>query len=417
MAIISKILSLPSATQYEGQPTFIQGKDHIDATFGSSSASTRFYFSSEPTDFWKNKASTAQNCLTQYYDSNSSSWIDTTTATITPGSSASFSSTRIGIKHRARTYARINGTDAYSSTIFEYYPQTRPGLSPSITSYSASYYQFTCTWANLSDSQWGGAPSGNGDRQYRFIIEKNPGTPSVQNVVDTYIGESTSYTFNASFSGSYRMVVYAYSQAGPSTFLFPNAPTIPYGSATPIFTVSAPPPPPPPPYFCIQADTPIMTWFDDKIAYKKAKDITVGDRLVSYSFEELPKYENTYDVSTWSSDSFTPISIESADVMSIKKHTKDQTVYFNNDINTRMSFDHSVFVKRGDSTLITTAGLVENEDIIFEIDNDTLTIFERKITAIDLIEEETDVFEIDCNPYDVFFAGNMLTHNYKPPVY
>lgn len=247
MAIISKILSLPSATQYEPQASVTQSTiSYTPSNFGSGSAGNGFWFDFPPDEtFWKNKASTVQRCVIEYYDSSTNSFVQASNDILT-NSLLNVSSSRIGIRHRIRTYARANGADVYSNIIREYYPQTKPNQSPSIISYSVSPYSMSCSWNAISDANWGGAPSNsiNNDRQYEFIIEKDPGTSNAQFIVQTNIGEATSYTFNASFSGNYRMLVYAVNKAGDSTFLFPNPPTIPIGSATPIFYVSAPPPPP-----------------------------------------------------------------------------------------------------------------------------------------------------------------------------
>jgi hypothetical protein len=253
MAIISKILSLPSATQYEGEATPIDSSIlYSNSSWGSGSAGNTFFTTSSSPNFWKNKASTTLNYVIEWYNSVSESWVEYQSGPSPAFSSISSSTSRVGIRHRIRSYARVNGTTVYSPFIREYYPQTKPNQSPSIISYSSSPFSMSCSWNTISDANWGGAPSSsiNNDRQYEFIIEKDPGTSNAQFIVQVNLGEATSYTFGGSFSGNYRMLVYAVNKAGDSTFLFPNPPTIPIGSATPIFNISAPPPPPFfPPYF------------------------------------------------------------------------------------------------------------------------------------------------------------------------
>jgi hypothetical protein len=258
MAIISKILSLPSATQYEPQATVTQSEiTYLATSFNNGSTSNGFYFDYPPTNiFWKNKASTVQHALIEYYDSSTASFVQASNNVLPSNVSQSLlnvSSSRIGVRHRVRTYARANGTEIYSNTIREYYPQTKPNKSPEITSYTLSPFQISASWNAIGDVNWGGAPTNsiNNDRQYEFIIEKNPGTSSAQFIVRTKIGEALNYVFNGSFSGNHRIIIYAVNKAGDSTFVFPNPPTITVGSATPIVNISPPPPPPPffPPYF------------------------------------------------------------------------------------------------------------------------------------------------------------------------
>ncbi len=413
MATVSRILALPSATDYFPSPPSITGISYSASDFTSTQVRNNFNYQ-EPSSNWKNKSS----ALYKYRIEKNMGYgvprlvvADTLLTYLTP----TLLTTEIGVLHYIYPYTRSNGSDK-DGTPVTFVPQKKPNLSPTIlTSYITSNQIFVAWQAinsvspNFSNN-WGGAPENlaeyaNTDREYEIIITSMPSGTLIANPTVSYT--QTDYTFGGFFSGNYRVVVYAKNKAGYSTFT----------EASAVNLSVAPPPPPPPPFFCIQADTPIMVWLDNKITHKKAKEIVLGDRLVSYSFEELPKYESTYDVSTWSSDSFTPVSIESADVVSIKKHKKDKTIYINGDINTRMSVDHSVFIKNNDSTIITTAGLLEVGDTIFKFDNETMSVIEIKILSIDLIEEETDVFEIDCSPYDVFFAGDILTHNYKPPIY
>jgi hypothetical protein len=256
MAIISKILSLPSATQYEPQATVTQSTiTYLATSFNNGSTSNGFSFDHPPTNiFWKNKASTVQHALIEYYDSSTASFVQASNNVLPSNVSQSFlnvSSSRIGVRHRVRTYARANGTEINSNTIREYYPQTKPNKSPQITSYSIGPYQVSASWNAIGDVNWGGAPSNsiNNDRQYEFILEKDPGTSNAQFVIRTEIGEALNFVFGGFFSGNYRIVIYAVNKAGDSEFLFPDPPITTHGgSATPVVYV-APLPPFFPPYF------------------------------------------------------------------------------------------------------------------------------------------------------------------------
>ena len=404
MAIISKVLSLPSATNYNPIPVDV---NYVTSTYRQYGYSPEAYIEWEQSDttFYKNSETSVSRI--NVFDVNQNTVIQSWKTT-------DFSSPRylgtvfsIGSNANPREYRVYGSTTANGITIeesvkYSYYPQTAPYTAPTPSINISPYGNFSTSWTNFANDStnfsWGGAPTA--DRKYLLQLLYNGNS-----FVDFYPVSSTSTARSISIPnapfGNYTWRLTAVNNSGFGTSATSSSQ---YYSGPYI-----------PPYFCIQADTPIMTWLDSKIVYKKAKDLALGDKLVSYSFEELPKYESTYDVSTWSSESLTPIKYESADVVSIKQHKKDTTVYFNNNLDTRMSIDHSVFIKRNGETFIANAGTIEIGDTIFEIDNKDLTIFENKIISINVIEEETDVFEIDCNPYDVFFAGNMLTHNFKPP--
>jgi hypothetical protein len=57
------------------------------------------------------------------------------------------------------------------------------------------------------------------------------------------------------------------------------------------------------------------------------------------------------------------------------------------------------------------AGLVEPGDTVLKINEETLEIYESVIESVDHLNEQTEIYKLDVTPYDVFFGGNMLTHN------
>jgi hypothetical protein len=187
---------------------------------------------------------------------------------------------------------------------------------------------------------------------------------------------------------------------------------------------SAPPPPPPPPpyfppffgpsfgpYFCLQADSPVLVWVDGKTLQKKVKDIEVGDKIVSYTFAELPENDSEYSLNSWNSQSMTPLEAKEATVVRNEKLIAQSTVFFNGDINNRMSLEHLVFIERDGKYSIVLAGLVEPGDTVLKINEETLEIYESVIESVDHLNEQTEIYKLDVTPYDVFFGGNILTHN------
>jgi hypothetical protein len=208
------------------------------------------------------------------------------------------------------------------------------------------------------------------------------------------------------------------------------------GVTTNVVTVTeAPPPPPPPPFFppsfgpyfppffgppffgCIEANTPIMVWVDGKTLQKKVKDIEVGDKVVSYTFSELPENDFEYSLNSWNSQSMTPLEVKEATVVRNQKLITQSTVFFNEDESNRMSLEHLVFTKRNGLYSIVLAGLIEIGDTILKIDQETLTIYEEVISSIEHVNEQTEIYKLDVTPYDIFFGGNMLTHNKGPVFY
>ena len=424
MAIISKILSLPSATQYEAQPTVSQSTIYYsNSSFGSGSSRNTTYFDFPPTEtFWKNKASTVQNAILEYYDSPTASWIQAFLQVLSSGvNSQNYmnpESSRIGVRHRVRTYARANGTDVYSNIVREYYPQTKPNKSPQITSYSIGPYQVSASWNAIGDVNWGGAPSNsiNDDRQYEFILEKDPGTSGAQFIVRTEIGEALNYVFGGSFSGNYRIIIYAVNKAGDSTFLFENPPTTTYGSATPIVSVSQPP------FFPSFGPSfgggggPKSLYSNTKVRTPNglvlASQLQVGDVLTSVVLPGLSEDGWTpQDVIDWNIENpeFDLSNTVTTTIVDIVHSITDKIFFINGDA---FSASHRIMVNRDNVARMISALDIVETDLIWS-PTDTAWV---AITSLESFDSTHDVYSVNCEPYDIFFTENMLVHDTRPNI-
>ena len=329
----------------------------------------------------------------------------------TSAGTTNYSTIAAGTSYYAKPYIvdTVTNRSAEGTASSSIIAMTRPATVSTVTGSSGiGYVYFSWTAADN-----GGDVNGFYYRVELFIGGVLNTTTSVTTNNFTFNTTSTSstYTVRVTSGNSYSLAAAA---SSTSNGVSPSA-------APPYF-----PPPPPPPYFapppyfppyfgggCIEANTPIMVWVDGNTLYKKAEEIKIGDKLVSYSFDELPESEVEYSLETWSQDSLTARSVESAEVVSVQELITKSTMYLNNDINTRMSLDHSVFVKKNGTYLVIASGLIEVGDIIIKLDPETLELNEVIVDSIDYIEEESKIYKIDCNPYDVFFAGDVLTHNFK----
>jgi hypothetical protein len=265
---------------------------------------------------------------------------------------------------------------------------------------------------------------GDSSVTYSMILYQSANSGSSYSQAATATTTNTSYAWTGLTGGS---TYYYYVQITPSNTLGSSNSAV---SGTINVTSAAPPPPPPPPpafgpffppffgpYFCLQADSPVLVWVDGKTLKRKVKDLQIGDKVVSYTFAELPENDSEYSLNSWNSQSMTPLEIKEATVVMNEKMITQSTVFFNEDQNNRMSLEHLVFVKRSGLYSIVLAGLVEIGDTILKIDEETLTIYEDVISSIEHINEQTEIYKLDVTPYDIFFGGNILTHNKGPVFY
>jgi hypothetical protein len=176
--------------------------------------------------------------------------------------------------------------------------------------------------------------------------------------------------------------------------------------------ISSPPPviisSPPPPTGCIQGDTLVLTT-DGLIPMR---DITVGQKIVSYSFNELPESERAYNPETWTAKTLTGSATQIATITGIQKTMRATTMTFNKDPGKRFSLEQTLFVKRKDTYMFIQSGVVEIGDILIEKDGDVIK--ETPVNMILYIDEETDVYQVNVDEFDLIVAGNLVAHNFKP---
>jgi hypothetical protein len=243
MATVSRILALPSATDYYPNPPSITSLQYSPNDFGSSTAGTFFRYEI-PSVEWKNKSSALYKYRVVWKNAGNDTF--PVIADTLLNESVAFSSTLIGVEHTVYPYTRSNGRDK-DGTGVKFYPQTKPNQSPAITGSYISNSLIIVSWQAIDTvspnyyTNWGGAPENlgtypNSDRQYEINIT-NFSTGQTTTSTVSYL--QTEFQFGGSFSGQYRVVVYAKNKAGYSTFIPASAVNL---YATPI-------PPYFPPYF------------------------------------------------------------------------------------------------------------------------------------------------------------------------
>jgi len=209
---------------------------------------------------------------------------------------------------------------------------------------------------------------------------------------------------------------------------FPPAfPFFPYfPPAFPFFPYFAPPyfpffpffPPSFGPYFtrCVDGDTLILT----SNGPKKARDIKIEDVLLTVNLESLTEESNA-----------TPLQINVQDlklnnlvhtkVTNVIASNKLERVYFNDNKTAQFTETHPIFVKRNNEYRVVEAGTVQAGDFLIAINPDELSenldinkvISETVVTKVNknILNLEKDVYTFSCDPYNWYFAGNILTHN------
>lgn len=156
-------------------------------------------------------------------------------------------------------------------------------------------------------------------------------------------------------------------------------------------------------FYCVHGDTEIRT----PDGYVKAKDISIGQTITSYSLNETGKH----DIETWSSESIIDDMIVETSIKGIKVHRVAATLTLNGSKTRRFSLDHVILIKRNDVYMFAKAGTIAIGDyLVYDINNKATDVLVEKIVYID---EETDVYEFSLDTYDLFIAGDIIVHNAK----
>jgi hypothetical protein len=238
-------------------------------------------------------------------------------------------------------------------------------------------------------------------------------TGSSSPIVVTGLTAGSSYTFSVKLNNT--VIDSDFSSESNSITAIAPGPFFP-PSFGPFFPPSFPPPPFFPPQFgpffslglCIDGETEIMT----PTGLVKAKNISVGDTVLSLDFNEIST-EDEYNYRIWNSESLTK-KIEDfveTTITNVIASVKDNVVYFNDKQESLYSLQQTMFVKDSDGIYrIKLSGAIGVGDTLIHVSGDG-SVIEEPVIKVDFIEEDHTVYTFSAEPYDWFIAGGFLVHN------
>ena len=135
-------------------------------------------------------------------------------------------------------------------------------------------------------------------------------------------------------------------------------------------------------------------------------DIIVGDELLSYSIDSLPLVSDDPTVlTTWSNSTLTG-NASTAIVGSINSFEAPKYVLINSWLKTTPNHRHLIY--RDGVWRFERADYVRSGDLMRHEDGSNVTI-----TSVEMRFVPSTAFSMDVEDLDVFYAGNVLTHNVK----
>jgi len=163
---------------------------------------------------------------------------------------------------------------------------------------------------------------------------------------------------------------------------------------------------------CIDQDTLVqIVGLEDSVEFKAAKDIVLGDKIWSITWDGLLDDLQDPGASTVYPENLENVKRVQSEIVQISPSTKGTTLYFNGDSTKRFTPEEKVLIKRGSSHIFVEAKTITNSDFIFEATDSGMVA--TPVTEIDYIEETRNVFKFNAFPVDTIIAGNMVVHNSK----
>jgi hypothetical protein len=169
-----------------------------------------------------------------------------------------------------------------------------------------------------------------------------------------------------------------------------------------------------PTYFglCIDQETPVLT----KQGYALAKDIVVGDILITKTFKDIPMTAND-NLRTWSSENNKEYVTQESTVKIAQEGEVSTTVVINGDKYKRFSTTEEVLVVRDSKLIFVTSSELKSKDLIVKnADENVADGLFYEVRSIEVIEEVRKVYQYKVEPFGLIIADSLLINNSYPIV-
>jgi len=167
-----------------------------------------------------------------------------------------------------------------------------------------------------------------------------------------------------------------------------------------------------PTYFglCIDQETPVLT----KQGYALAKDIVVGDILITKTFKDIPMTAND-NLRTWSSENNKEYVTQESTVKIAQEGEVSTTVVINGDKYKRFSTTEEVLVVRDSKLIFVTSSELKSKDLIVKnADENVADGLFYEVRSIEVIEEVRKVYQYKVEPFGLIIADSLLINNSYP---
>jgi hypothetical protein len=161
---------------------------------------------------------------------------------------------------------------------------------------------------------------------------------------------------------------------------------------------------------CIDQETPVLT----KQGYALAKDIVVGDILITKTFKDIPMTAND-NLRTWSSENNKEYVTQESTVKIAQEGEEFNTVVINGDKYKRFSTTEEFLVVRDSKLIFVTSSELKSKDLIVKnADENVVDGLFYEVRSIKVIEEVRKVYQYKVEPFGLIIADSLLINNSYP---
>jgi hypothetical protein len=168
-----------------------------------------------------------------------------------------------------------------------------------------------------------------------------------------------------------------------------------------------------PTYFgglCIDQETPVLT----KKGYALAKDIVVGDILITKTFKDIP-ITNHDGLRLWSSENNKEYTTVESVVNNVKESEVSDTVLVNGDKYKRFSTQEDILVVRENKLMFVISSQLKSGDLIVKNPEESLIDGPLyQVRSIEIVKEDRKVYDFMREPFGLIVADSLLVYNAYP---
>jgi hypothetical protein len=155
----------------------------------------------------------------------------------------------------------------------------------------------------------------------------------------------------------------------------------------------------------------VLVSVDGLVTTKKAREVEIGDLVVSLNFSEIDKDDPDWNLYEWMSESLTFVDPQVSKVINKTQSVHPKVAYFNGRVEATFSEFHPFLVRRGGVYEFYTVSTLLPGDTIFNYNNETNTVDPLVIETVSWLEGATDAYNFSVEAYDIVIAGGYVTHN------